>query len=95
MNHRAIEQYRKSECYLVYLNKLLQGDFGISSINNQPIREQLKMAFPATMELCVLAFSLSLLIGIPLGIIAGMTRGKWTDITINVVTLVGFSVPAF
>lgn len=94
-DHEPQSNIEKVNAYLIYLNKLLQGDFGISSINNQPIREQLKMAFPATMELCVLAFSLSLLIGIPLGIIAGMTRGKWTDITINVVTLVGFSVPAF
>lgn len=94
-DHGQQSNIEKVNTYLIYLNKLLQGDFGISNINNQPIREQLRIAFPATMELCVLAFSLSLLIGIPLGIIAGMTRGKWTDITINFLTLVGFSIPSF
>ncbi|AWK14374.1 putrescine export ABC transporter permease SapB [Candidatus Fukatsuia symbiotica] len=81
--------------YLFYFNKLLQCDFGISNINNQPINEQLQAALPATMELCILTFLLALLIGIPLGILAGMQRGKMTDFIISLLALIGFSIPVF
>ncbi len=43
------------DAYRFYFSSLLQWDFGVSSINGQPISEQLREAFPATMELCVLA----------------------------------------
>lgn len=83
------------EAYQVYFFNLLQGNFGVSSINGQAISEQIGEAFPATMELCILAFSLALFIGIPLGIIAGVMRGKWQDTAISTFALLGFSIPVF
>ncbi len=65
------------DAYQFYFVSLLHWDFGVSSINGQAISEQLREVFPATMELCLLAFALALFIGIPLGIIAGVLRGKW------------------
>src|SRR5690625_2268866 len=56
--------------WLFWFNNLLHWDFGISSINGQPINTQLSHAFPATLELCLFAFSLALLLGIPAGILA-------------------------
>ncbi len=44
------------ECRVFWFNGLLHWDFGVSSINGQLISEQLKEVFPATMELCILAF---------------------------------------
>lgn len=81
--------------YLHYLTQLKQGDFGVSSVDQQPILNQLLQVFPATIELCFIAFMLALLLGIPLGIIAGMNSGKWPDITINTVAMLGFSIPVF
>ena len=69
--------------------------FGVSSINGQPIAEQLKEVFPATMELCILAFGFALIVGIPVGMIAGITRHKWQDNLINAIALLGFSIPVF
>lgn len=83
------------DAYHFYLSSLLQGDFGRSSINGQAISEQLKEVFPATVELCVLAFMLSLLIGIPLGITAGVTQNRGPDIVISTLALIGFSIPVF
>lgn len=83
------------DAYRFYFSSLLQWDFGVSSINGQPISEQLREAFPATMELCVLAFTLALFVGIPLGIIAGVMRGKFADIAISSIALIGFSIPVF
>ncbi len=78
-----------------YFTSLMHWDFGVSTINGQPVSQQLRETFPATMELCVLAFSLALLVGIPLGIIAGVMRGKWPDIVISSLALIGFSTPVF
>ncbi|HEY0211819.1 putrescine export ABC transporter permease SapB [Acerihabitans sp.] len=84
-----------TDAYLYYFNSLLHGNFGVSSINGQPIGEQLRDVFPATLELCILAFILALTIGIPLGIIAGVTRNKWQDVSISVFALLGLSMPVF
>ncbi len=83
------------DAYAYYLQSLMQWNFGVSSINGQPINQQLKEVFPATMELCVLAFVLALTIGIPLGIVAGIMRNKWQDITISWFALIGLSMPVF
>ncbi len=84
-----------TDAYLYYFNSLLHWNFGVSSINGQPIGEQLSDVFPATLELCVLAFILALSIGIPLGVIAGVTRTKWQDVSISVFALMGLSMPVF
>ncbi|WJV52012.1 putrescine export ABC transporter permease SapB [Prodigiosinella aquatilis] len=83
------------DAYHFYFVSLLQGDFGLSSINGQPINEQLREVFPATIELCVLSFSLSLLVGIPLGITAGVMQNKGMDKFISGLALLGFSLPVF
>ncbi|AOM40283.1 putrescine export ABC transporter permease SapB [Xenorhabdus hominickii] len=83
------------DAYVFYFHSLLQWDFGISSINGERIIEQLYKVFPATMELCILSFSMALLVGIPLGIIAGVWRNKKVDIIISSFALCGFSIPVF
>ncbi len=83
------------DAYSFYITNLVKGDLGFSSINGQPILGQLKDVFPATMELCVISFLLALIIGIPFGIIAGVTQGRLPDIAISSVALLGFSIPVF
>ncbi len=83
------------DAYRFFMRSLMRGDFGISSINGESISVQLKEVLPATIELCVLAFSLSLLVGIPLGVTAGVMRNKTPDIIISAIALVGFSIPVF
>ncbi len=81
------------ECRVFWFNGLLHWDFGVSSINGQLISEQLKEVFPATMELCILAFGFALMVGIPVGMLAGVTRSKWPDRFISALALLGFSIP--
>ncbi|PHM67019.1 peptide ABC transporter permease [Xenorhabdus stockiae] len=83
------------DAYLFYFHGLLQWDFGISSINGERIVDQLYEVFPATLELCLLSFTLALLIGIPLGIVAGVWRNKKADKIISTLALFGFSIPVF
>ncbi|OCQ52932.1 Peptide transport system permease protein SapB [Photorhabdus australis subsp. thailandensis] len=83
------------DAYTFYFHSLLLWDFGVSSINGELISKQLWEVFPATMELCILAFSAALLAGIPLGIIAGVWRNKTADTVIISIALIGFSIPIF
>ncbi len=73
-----------------WFNGLLHWDFGVSSIDGQLIAGQLKEVFPATMELCILAFGSALLVGIPVGMLAGVMRSKWQDRLISAIALLGF-----
>lgn len=83
------------DAYWFYFHGLINFDFGVSSINGEPITHQLKDTFPATMELCILAFILALVVGIPLGIMAAIWRNKPMDFAISTFALIGFSIPVF
>lgn len=77
-----------------YLGELIQLDFGVSK-TGVPITEDLATVFPATIELCLMAFILALVVGIPLGTLAGMRQGKWQDISISFSAMAGQSAPVF
>jgi cationic peptide transport system permease protein len=83
------------DAWWFWFKGMLQLDFGVSSTNGQEIGVQLREVFPATMELCLMAFSLALIVGIPLGICAGAMRHKWQDKLISALALLGFSIPVF
>jgi cationic peptide transport system permease protein len=93
--HAPLQGASLLDAWWFWFTGVLQLDFGVSSINGQSINLQLRAVFPATLELCILAFSLALLIGIPLGIIAGVMRNKWQDRAISAFSLLGFSMPVF
>ena len=88
--HAPLQGASLWNAWVFWFNGLIHWDFGVSSINGQPIAEQLKEVFPATMELCILAFGFALIVGIPVGMIAGITRHKWQDNLINAIALLGF-----
>lgn len=77
-----------------YISELLQLNFGVNK-SGVPIIEELALVFPATLELCLIAFILSLLVGIPIGTIAGMKQGKWLDTLISFTSMSGYSAPLF
>ncbi|MGD8105956.1 putrescine export ABC transporter permease SapB [Pantoea sp. FN0302] len=93
--HAPLQGASLLDAWWFWFTGVLQLDFGVSSINGQAINLQLREVFPATLELCLLAFSVALLLGIPLGIIAGVMRNKWQDRVIGAFSLLGFSMPVF
>lgn len=93
--HAPLQGASLLNAYLFWLEGMLQFDFGVSSINGQSVSKQLLEVFPATLELCVLASLLATVCGLPLGIIAAMSRYKWQDKLISGFALIGFSVPVF
>lgn len=93
--HAPLQGAALSDAWWFWFSSMLQGDFGVSSVNSQPITEQLSEVVPATLELCVLAFVLALAGGIPLGITAAVMRRKWQDKVISALALLGLSMPVF
>jgi peptide/nickel transport system permease protein len=81
--------------YLHYLGGLVHGDLGVSQRTQQPVSTELREYVPATIELACAAIFLSVVIGVPLGIIAAMKRNSWADQVLRVLSLSGVSVPTF
>lgn len=81
--------------YVDYLLAIMQGDLGVTSGTGQPVFDEILTVFPATLELCFSAFILSIIIGVPIGTIAGMQRGSSLDSTIMGISLFIFSIPVF
>ncbi len=61
--------------YPDFLRRILDGDLGLSSVSGLPVLDEIRH-FPATLILCVAAFAISLLVGIPLGTLAALSQGK-------------------
>lgn len=81
--------------YLVWLGKLLQGDWGESFISSRSVLQDVLAYLPVTAELIVLSMLVSLLIAIPAGIIAAIRQNTWGDYTAMSTALVGISIPDF
>lgn len=93
--HAPLEGVSLWNAWWFWMDSLIHWDFGVSNINGQSINAQLREVFPATMELCLLAFALALAVGIPVGMIAGITHNRWPDKLISGMALLGFSIPVF
>ncbi len=81
--------------FWLYLRKVLAGDFGRSVLTSNPVLVDIRRFFPATLELATVATLIGVTLGIPMGIIAAVRRGRWADQVIRVVSLLGYSVPVF
>jgi peptide/nickel transport system permease protein len=81
--------------YWRYVKTVSQGDFGDSTVSRQPVVEEFKQKFPATIELAVAAMLFSMLLGIPLGFFAAKKYGSVFDHASLVASLIGISIPVF
>jgi len=81
--------------YLSWLAHLLSGDFGRSFLYKRPVIEMIQASLPNTLLLAGLALTLTVVVGVPLGIIAARFRGSWLDQVIRVVGVMGHAIPAF
>ncbi len=78
--------------YLIYLKQLAAGNLGTSFRSLQPVTAVLLERLPWTLLLTGTAFVLTVLLGIPLGVLAAMQQGKPVDRGINAVAIIGNSL---
>ena len=81
--------------YLVFVQNVLEGDLGRSFIFNEPAIELIVARMPATIELAAVALFLSIFVGIPLGLWAGLKPDSIAGRSIMVGSIFGFSLPNF
>ncbi len=81
--------------YWRYLTKLVQGDLGTSIMTARPVMEDILRFFPATLELATIATLMGIFLGIPMGVLAAVNKGRWPDHVVRVFGLLGYSVPVF
>ncbi len=85
-----------SEQYVVYMKNVIHGDFGVSiSKKGQSVTEIIKTRLPVTAKLGVIAFVVSMLVGITLGVISALTNKQWVNSLITILATIGVSVPGF
>lgn len=98
-NDDIINKYRLEDGYLTqyvtFIKYITQGDWGNSLASGQPVFDHIVTLFPATMELALYALIISIIFGIPTGIIAAAYHKKWQDKVIYTITLFAYSTPVF
>ncbi|MEM7798329.1 MAG: ABC transporter permease [Chloroflexota bacterium] len=83
------------EQYFIYLGNLLQGDLGVSIKTRNPIIEDIQQFLPATIELATLSIIIGLLMGISFGVASAVWRNSLIDYVVRVFALIGVSFPVF
>jgi len=81
--------------YLRYFGDLLQGDWRTSLFSKKPVFEEIMERVPATMELMFGAMVVTILVAMPLGLIAAVNKGTWIDQGAMIFSLLGVSLPNF
>lgn len=81
--------------YWLYVTGLLHGDLGTSIRTGRPVIEDIAAFFPATMELVIVALTMSVLIGVPLGVASAVWRNGVVDQLARTFAAIGISTPAF
>ena len=81
--------------FSTFVGNALQGNFGISLRLGRPVSALLAERLPATLELALVAASLALLVGVPLGVYTGLNRTAWLSRVFLTVSLIGVSLPTF
>ena len=83
------------EQYLLYMNNLIHGDWGVSLKSGRDIWSDIWMRFGVSAKLGGTAAIVAIIVGIVLGSIAGLTRNKWPDRLIVFFTTLGTAMPSF
>jgi peptide/nickel transport system permease protein len=83
------------EQYWRWISGVVQGDFGFSLRNTEPVSVVILDALPVTLELCILGLLIATLVGVPLGVISAVRRDRGSDYVARVGGLIGLSIPSF
>jgi peptide/nickel transport system permease protein len=83
------------EQFLRYLDKVAHLDFGESAFSHRPVTLDIAQRLPATLELTFCALAISVLVGVPLGVLAALNHNTWPDYLLRVFSVLGIAMAAF
>ncbi|HET6615303.1 MAG TPA: ABC transporter permease [Dehalococcoidia bacterium] len=81
--------------YWRWLSGVLTGDLGTSLVNYRPVSDSIRARFPVTLELMVLTLIITVIVGIPAGVISAIWKNSATDYVVRVAAIFGLAVPGF
>ena len=81
--------------FLTWIGNMAQGDFGRSLISDRPVLEMIGQRLGPTVALALVAMAMTLMIALPMGVLAAWRHGGITDRLVMAVSVIGFSVPIF
>ena len=81
--------------FVAYVKDLATGNLGTSLTTGQPVIEDIRARLPASAELTLLGLLISILVAVPLGILAAVKQGSWIDHLCRIIATAGVSLPVF
>ncbi len=81
--------------YVNYMKNVFQGDLGNSIRTREPVADMIRRNFPPTLQLTLASMGLAVVLGVTLGIVAAINRGKLIDNIMMLIALAGVSMPSF
>ena len=81
--------------FFTWIDKLLHGDLGVSLISNVPVLKMIGQRIEPSISIALSTIILSILIAVPLGVVAAWKHGTWIDRFVMGLSVLGFSVPVF
>ena len=81
--------------YLIWIKGMITFDWGESFYTGNSVFEEFKRRAPVTLQLAGMAIALSIVLGIPAGIVMAITQDTWVDYVVRIWSLLGLSIPNF
>lgn len=85
----------KPEQYLIWFKDAIRGDFGLSTYTSERVTPELRMRLGNTLQLGIATILLTVLIGLPIGVLSAIKAGSWLDYFLRFFSIIGLSVPNF
>jgi peptide/nickel transport system permease protein len=81
--------------FVTWVQRLLSGDFGVSLLSNKPVTTLISQRLEPTISLALLTIFLTIIISVPMGVLAAWRHGSWIDNMVMSASVLGFSIPVF
>lgn len=81
--------------FFTWIGRLLHGDFGVSLISNVPVITMIGNRIEPTIAIALSTIIFTVIVAVPLGVIAAWKHGSWIDRFVMALSVIGFSVPVF
>ncbi|WP_329136037.1 ABC transporter permease [Streptomyces sp. NBC_01476] len=94
LRHQMYLDHSLPAQYIHYMRQIFTGNFG-KAATGQPVTELMGIAFPVTFRLTLVAFAIEAVVGVALGLLAGLRRGRIADTGVLAFTLLVVSIPTF
>jgi peptide/nickel transport system permease protein len=81
--------------FVTWLWGVVRLDFGTSMWTGAPIWEEIKLRFTLSLQVAIMATILSVLLAIPLGVLAALKQDSWVDYAVRIFSIAGLAMPSF